>query len=90
MNLFVELLENVFWMEFCLTAFITGILGGHMKLYDKNSWMYKESQEEEWIYNTNSRHTWGVIISMTITGGGGIFIFSERIILLLLEILDKY
>ena len=49
MNLFVELLENVFWMEFCLTAFITGIMGGYMKLYDKNSWMYKESQEEEWI-----------------------------------------
>ena len=35
--MYIELLENIFWMEFGLTGVISGIMGGYMKLYDKNN-----------------------------------------------------
>ena len=49
--MYIELLENIFWMEFGLTGVISGIMGGYMKLYDKNSWLYKESEGKNWLYD---------------------------------------
>lgn len=57
--MYIELLENIFWMEFGLTGVISGIMGGYMKLYDKNSWLYKEAHDESQLYNTNNIRNWG-------------------------------
>ena len=57
--MYIELLEKIFWMEFGLTGVISGIMGGYMKLYDKNSWLYKEAHDGSQLYNTNNIRNWG-------------------------------
>lgn len=32
-----------------------GVYGAYLKLYDKNSWLYKESQQEKWPYNFEAK-----------------------------------
>ena len=43
-------------------------MGAYMKLYDKNSWLYKESQEKEWPYNFDSQSSWRTIFIVTFSG----------------------
>ena len=68
-KIYIELLEKIFWFEFSITVFLTGIMGAYMKLYDKNSWLYKESQQEKWPYNFDSQSSWRIILLLIIGGG---------------------
>ena len=86
-KIYIELLEKIFWFEFSITVFLTGIMGAYMKLYDKNSWLYKESQKEKWPYNTGSMATWRIIFTLTFVGGAFSIAFLGEIITKLIEIL---
>ena len=81
--MYIELLENIFWMEFGLTGVISGIMGGYMKLYDKNSWLYKEAHDVSQLYNTNNIRNWGVILNLIISGGAFFLHFLKKIISML-------
>ena len=76
--MYIELLENIFWMEFGLTGVISGIMGGYMKLYDKNSWLYKEAHDESQLYNTNKIHTWGIILCLILGGIVNTFLYLKK------------
>ena len=46
-----ELLKYVL---ICVVSFIisfVGFWGAYLKLYDKNSWLYKESEGKNWLYD---------------------------------------
>ena len=82
-----ELLKYVL---ICVVSFIisfVGFWGAYLKLYDKNSWLYKESQKEKWPYNTGSMATWRIIFTLTFGGGAFSIAFLGEIITKLIEIL---
>ena len=85
-KIYIELLEKIFWFEFSITVFLTGIMGAYMKLYDKNSWLYKESQEKEWPYNFDSQSSWRIILLLIIRGGGA---FLAGLIGIISDIIKK-
>lgn len=86
--MYIELLENIFWMEFGLTGVISGIMGGYMKLYDKNSWLYKESEGKNWLYDLSGMRSWGGIFIM-IVWGVGFYTSLYEIIAKLIELFKK-
>ena len=59
-----------------------------MKLYDKNSWLYKESQEKEWPYNFDSQSSWRTIFIVTFSGAVFSFRFFKETFSLLKELLN--
>ena len=40
--------------------------GAYLKLYDKNSWLYKESEGKSWLYDLSGMRSWGLIFAMTV------------------------
>ena len=54
-----------------------------MKLYDKNSWLYKEAHDESQLYNTNNIRNWGVILNLIISGGAFFLHFLKKTISML-------
>jgi len=63
-----ELLKYVL---ICVVSFIisfVGFWGAYLKLYDKNSWLYKESEGKNWLYDTDGMHTWGLIFLLVGSG----------------------
>ena len=61
-----ELLKYVL---ICVVSFIisfVGFLGAYLKLYDKNSWLYKESEGKSWLYDLCGMRSWGLIFAMTV------------------------
>ncbi len=76
--MYIELLENIFWFEFSLTIFIVGVMGAYMKLFDKNSWLYKESHEDEISNNTGKIHTWGIILCLILGGIVNTFLYLKK------------
>ena len=42
-----DILEGFLWIFFYFFLFLLGVYGAYLKLYDKNSWLYKESQQEK-------------------------------------------
>ena len=67
-----NLLIYTFLFIISFIVFFLGVWGAYLKLYDKNSWLYKESQKEKWPYNTGSMATWRIIFTLTF-GGGAFF-----------------
>ena len=65
-KIYIELLEKIFWFEFSITVFLIGIMGAYLKLYDKNSWLYKESEGKSWLYDLSGMRSWGLIFAMTV------------------------
>jgi len=61
------------WKFFYFFLFLLGVYGAYLKLYDKNSWLYKESQQEKWSYNFDSQGSWRIILLLIIGGGGAFF-----------------
>ena len=56
-----ELLKYVL---ICVVSFIisfVGFWGAYLKLYDKNSWLYKESEGKSWLYDLSGMRSWGII-----------------------------
>ena len=68
-----DILEGFLWIFFYFFLFVLGVYGAYLKLYDKNSWLYKESQQEKWLYNFDSQSSWRIIL-LLIIGGGGVFL----------------
>jgi len=69
-----ELLKYVL---ICVVSFIisfVGFWGAYLKLYDKNSWLYKEAHDESQLYNINNIRNWGVILNLIISGGAFFYI----------------
>jgi hypothetical protein len=87
-KIYIELLEKIFWFEFSITVFLTGIMGAYMKLYDKNSWLYKESKEKEWPYNFDSQSSWRTIFIVTFSGAVFSFRFFKETFSLLKKLLN--
>ena len=82
-----DILEGFLWIFFYFFLFLLGVYGAYLKLYDKNSWLYKESQKEKWPYNTGSMATWRIIFTLTFGGGAFSIAFLGEIITKLIEIL---
>lgn len=82
-----DILEGFLWIFFYFFLFLLGVYGAYLKLYDKNSWLYKESQKEKWPYNTESMATWRIIFTLTFGGGAFSIAFLGEIITKLIEIL---
>ena len=68
-----NLLIYTFLFIISFIVFFLGVWGAYLKLYDKNSWLYKESQQEKWLYNFDSQSSWRIIL-LLIIGGGGVFL----------------
>ena len=64
-----NLLTYTFLFIISFIVFLLGAWGAYLKLYDKNSWLYKESQKEKWPYNTGSMATWRIIFTLTFGEG---------------------
>ena len=61
-----ELLKYVL---ICVVSFIisfVGFWGAYLKLYDKNSWLYKESERKNWLYDLSGMRSWGLIFAMIV------------------------
>ena len=82
-----NLLIYTFLFIISFIVFFLGVWGAYLKLYDKNSWLYKESQKEKWPYNTGSMATWRIIFTLTFVGGAFSIAFLGEIITKLIEIL---
>ena len=82
-----ELYRELLWFLFSIIMLILGLYLIYLKLYDKNSWLYKESQKEKWPYNTESMATWRIIFTLTFGGGAFSIAFLGEIITKLIEIL---
>ena len=82
-----NLLTYTFLFIISFIVFFLGVWGAYLKLYDKNSWLYKESQKEKWPYNTGSMATWRIIFTLTFGGGAFSIAFLGEIITKLIEIL---
>ena len=57
-----DILEGFLWIFFYFFLFLLGVYGAYLKLYDKNSWLYKESQQD-------SQSSWRIILLLIIGGG---------------------
>lgn len=57
-----------------LVMFVLGIYGAYLKLFDKSSWLYKESEGTDWLYDSSNVNIWALILNL-IVGGGGIFYY---------------
>ena len=82
-----ELYRELLWFLFSIIMLLLGLYLIYLKLYDKNSWLYKESQKEKWPYNTGSMATWRIIFTLTFGGGAFSIAFLGEIITKLIEIL---
>ena len=52
-----ELYRELLWFLFSIIMLILGLYLIYLKLYDKNSWLYKESEGKNWLYDTDGMHT---------------------------------
>ncbi|MBB1542792.1 MAG: hypothetical protein HG457_007875 [Flavobacteriaceae bacterium] len=82
-----DILEGFLWIFFYFFLFLLGVYGAYLKLYDKNSWLYKESQQEKWPYNFDSQSSWRIILLLII--GGGVA-FLAGLIGIISDIIKKY
>ena len=82
-----DLLIYTFLFIISFIVFFLGVWGAYLKLYDRNSWLYKESQKEKWPYNTGSMATWRIIFTLTFGGGASSIAFLGEIITKLIKIL---
>jgi len=75
-----ELYRELLWFLFSIIMLLLGLYLIYLKLYDKNSWLYKESQKEKWPYNFNSQGSWRIILLLIIGVGGAFLAGLIRII----------
>jgi hypothetical protein len=61
-----DILEGFLWIFFYFSLFLLGVYGAYLKLYDKNSWLYKESEGKSWLYDLSGMRSWGLIFAMTV------------------------
>ena len=75
-----ELLKYVL---ICVVSFIisfVGFWGAYLKLYDKNSWLYKESEGKNWLYDLSGMRSWKLILSMIVGGTISFYVSLNKII----------
>lgn len=63
-----ELYRELLWFLFSIIMLFLGLYLIYLKLYDKNSWLYKESEGKNWLYDTDGMHTWGLIFLLVSSG----------------------
>ena len=68
-----DLKREVILFLFSFFVFSLGVYGGYLKLYDKNSWLYKESEGKNWLYDLDGMRNWKIIVFLIGGGIGGIF-----------------
>ena len=63
-----ELYRELLWFLFSIIMLLLGLYLIYLKLYAKNSWLYKESEGKNWLYDTDGMHTWGLIFLLVGSG----------------------
>jgi len=83
-----NLLIYTFLFIISFIVFFLGVWGAYLKLYDKNSWLYKESEGKNWLYDLSGMRSWGGIFIM-IVWGVGFYTSLYEIIAKLIELFKK-
>ncbi len=74
------MLKDILILIFSISVLIVSIYGAYLKLFEKESWLYKESEGIHWLYDTDGIRTWAIILSGIIAGIGGIFGILRKIL----------
>ncbi len=77
------LYKEILWFIFSVIIFMLGVFLSYLKLFKKDSWLYKESEGIDWLYDTDGIRTWGIIFALICVGLGGILGIIKKIILMM-------